>query len=253
MSLQKLNFSAGQNFVPTNHHDTYPLISPLQSPLPSGFKVFITGASRGIGRATALSYAKAGASAIGIGARSNLSDLEQEIVKAAQDAGRKQVPKVLSVHLDVQEQGSVEKAAREVESQWGSVDVLVNNAGYMAKYEPMPESDPLEWWKTWEISTKFALLRISEFTNIEYGEQGIFAYSLHPGGVNTEMGRVMPQEMQDRNTPELAGDTIAYLTRSRQDWLAGRYVSVHWDMGELFAMKEKILENDLLRMRLVEE
>ena len=44
-----------------------------------------------------------------------------------------------------------------------------------------------------------------------------------------------------------------YLTQSRRDWLAGRYVSVTWDMPELFAMREKIVEKDLLRVRLVEE
>ena len=147
----RLTTNQGLKFVPTIHHDTYPLISPLQSSLPFDFKVFITGASKGIGRATALAYAKAGASAIGIGARSRLSDLEQEILNVAKDVGRKQVPKVLSVNLDVQDQGSVEKAAKEVERQWGSVDVLVNNAGYLAKFVPIAESDPMEWWKTWDI------------------------------------------------------------------------------------------------------
>lgn len=52
---------------------------------------------------------------------------------------------------------------------------------------------------------------------------------------------------------ELASDTFVYLTRSRQEWLAGRYVCVNWDMDELFAMKEKIVEKDLLRVRLVEQ
>ena len=47
-------------------------------------------------------------------------------------------------------------------------------------------------------TTKFALLRLSEFTNVDHGEQGILAYSLHPGGVDTELAHNMPQEMQDR-------------------------------------------------------
>ncbi len=47
--------------------------------------------------------------------------------------------------------------------------------------------------------TKFALLRLSEFTNAEYGEQGILAYSVHPGGVVTQLAKGMPQEMQDRS------------------------------------------------------
>ena len=45
-------------------------------------------------------------------------------------------------------------------------------------------------------TTKFAILRLSEFTNAEYGEQGILAYSLHPGGVATNMFSRMPQDMQ---------------------------------------------------------
>ena len=56
-----------------------------------------------------------------------------------------------------------------------------------------------------------------------------------------------------RDKAELASDTIVYLTQSRQEWLAGRYVDSHWDMGEFFEMKDKIVEKDLLRVRLAEE
>ena len=52
---------------------------------------------------------------------------------------------------------------------------------------------------------------------------------------------------------ELASDTLVYLTQSRQEWLAGRYVSAQWDMLELFGMKEKIVEKDLLRVRMAVE
>lgn len=41
------------------------------------------------------------------------------------------------------------------------------------------------------------MLRFSEFTNAEYDEQGIVAFSLHPGGVMTELAGGMPQAMQD--------------------------------------------------------
>jgi len=33
--------------------------------------------------------------------------------------------------------------------------------------------------------------------------------------------------------PELAADTLVWLTRERRKWLAGRYVSYNWDMEEL--------------------
>lgn len=51
-------------------------------------------------------------------------------------------------------------------------------------------------------------------------------------------------------TPALGGDTIAFLTAQRQDWLAGRYLSAMWDMQELLIKKENIIEKDLLKMKM---
>jgi trans-2-enoyl-CoA reductase len=48
-------------FTPTERHDTYSYINPTNSNL-SGKHVLITGASKGVGRATAISYARAAAS-----------------------------------------------------------------------------------------------------------------------------------------------------------------------------------------------
>lgn len=55
------------------------------------------------------------------------------------------------------------------------------------------------------------------------------------------------------DSPELAGNTIVYLTQKRQEWLRGRYVNVEWDMDEFFAKKEEIVEKDLLRVRMAVE
>ena len=52
------------------HSDTYPAIDPTKANL-GGKAVFISGASKGFGKAIALSLAKAGASYIAIGARSS--------------------------------------------------------------------------------------------------------------------------------------------------------------------------------------
>ncbi len=99
----------GLDFVQTQHHDTYPAISTSKADL-SGRNVVITGASRGIGRATAISYAKAGASGIVILARSDLSSLKNELLQAAKDAGRAE-PKVLSFAVDATDRAAVEEAA----------------------------------------------------------------------------------------------------------------------------------------------
>ncbi len=57
-----------------------------------------------------------------------------------------------------------------------------------------------------------------------------------------------PQVLTD--TPEIASDTIVYLTQNRQTWLAGRYVSCTWDMPELFAKKDEVVKGDLLKVRM---
>lgn len=44
-------------------------------------------------------------------------------------------------------------------------------------------------------ASKFALLRLGEFLCAEYAEQGVVAYSVHPGGVPTELALNMPKEV----------------------------------------------------------
>jgi len=52
------------------------------------------------------------------------------------------------------------------------------------------------------------------------------------------------------DTAELAGDTIAFLASTRRDWLAGRYISVNWDMSEFLSREEEIVKADKLKMRM---
>lgn len=53
--------------------------------------------------------------------------------------------------------------------------------------------------------TKMALLRFSEFINADYGEQGMVAFSIHPGGVATDLAAGMPPHMQkSKPTPSLS-------------------------------------------------
>lgn len=52
-------------------------------------------------------------------------------------------------------------------------------------------------------------------------------------------------------TPALAGDSIVYLTKERQDWLGGRYVNVTWDLPELVGLKDEIVKGDKLKIQLV--
>lgn len=128
----------------------------------TGKTVLITGASKGIGRAAASSFAKAGASNIILGARSSVEETEKEALSSAKAAGRA-VPKILTLNLDVSSQQSVEEAASKVQEQFSSVDILINNAGYLEPWDPIPESKPQTWWTTWEVNVLGTYLMCRSF------------------------------------------------------------------------------------------
>ena len=144
------------DYLPTPRHDTYDFIEPEQFDL-SGRAVFITGASRGFGKAYAISYAKAGASKIGIGARSDCSSVIKEVEEAAKAAGRAK-PQVVSVKLDVTDAQSVTAAAAEIKEVFGRCDILINNSGFLDAQVKITEADPVEWWKGFEVNILGAFL-----------------------------------------------------------------------------------------------
>jgi 3-oxoacyl-[acyl-carrier protein] reductase len=85
---------------------------------------FITGASRGIGRAAALRLARSGLT-VAIGYRSDPESAEEVVQKIASDDGR-----ALAVVIDVTDEDSVGEAFDRIENDLGPVGVLVNNAGF---------------------------------------------------------------------------------------------------------------------------
>jgi NADP-dependent 3-hydroxy acid dehydrogenase YdfG len=87
----------------------------------AGRVVAITGAARGIGRATAVALAREGAT-VAIG------DLDVELARrTAEEIG----PPAAAFELDVTDRESFERFVDAAEAQLGPVDVLVNNAGIM--------------------------------------------------------------------------------------------------------------------------
>ena len=120
------------------HHDTYEAIKPTRL-MPKSTIALITGASKGIGRSTALSFAQAGVAGLCLAARSDLSALESEIKKSADSAG-KQCPKILCITTDVEDRASVEEAAERVRATFGRLDILINNAGVLEESAPIADS-----------------------------------------------------------------------------------------------------------------
>lgn len=89
-----------------------------------GKVAIITGASSGIGFATALALSKAGAK-VAIGARR--TDMLSELEKKIKENGGE----VYSQKLDVTKKNECNSFVDNVLKKWGTVDILVNNAGLM--------------------------------------------------------------------------------------------------------------------------
>jgi len=97
----------------------------------AGRVVAITGAARGIGRATAAALVREGAT-VAIG------DLDLEVARrTAEELG----PRAAAFELDVTDRASFERFADEVEAQLGPLDVLVNTAGIMPLGPFLAEDD----------------------------------------------------------------------------------------------------------------
>lgn len=183
----------------------------------------ITGASRGIGEATARYFASQGANTVML-ARSEkaLATIQSDIIN---DGG-----KALAIAADVADYGAMERAVAAGIDAFGSLDILVNNAALIEPIAHLADSDPDAWGHIVDVnvkgvyhgmraaipamlagaggtivnissgaatsalegwshycSTKAAVLSLTQCGHKEYADQGIRVVGLSPGTVATEM------------------------------------------------------------------
>ncbi|KAH7388894.1 oxidoreductase-like protein [Cadophora sp. MPI-SDFR-AT-0126] len=281
----------------TIHSDTYDFIDSSKVNH-VGRSVLITGASSGIGLATACSFARAGTFLIALTSIEPFPTYVIEFISEAAESCNHPPPTLRSYYLDVNDIAFITFTVEDITTNFGKLDVLVNNAGFMPTPSPIAESDDETYWRTFEINirgtyrmtkvllplllstpnglktivnlssiaahnlrsdssaygmTKLAILRFTESLCQENQGDGLIAFCVHPGAIMTKLAEAMPKEthagLSDR--PALAGDTIAFLTEGRRQWLNARYVSAQWDMAEFLDKKDEIVVGDKLKMRMV--
>ena len=110
----------------------------------AGKTVVITGASRGIGAEAAGVFAAAGANVALIARSSNA------IEKLAAEIGEQ----AIALTCDVASYASVEGAIAKAKETFGSVDILINNAGVIEPIAHLASADPDEWGTVIDINLK---------------------------------------------------------------------------------------------------
>ena len=190
----------------------------------AGKTALITGASRGIGEATARHLASLGAN-VALAARS-----KDTVRQIADDIG----PRALGLVLDVAEWHQAVSAVDRAKEAFGGVDILVNNAGLIDPIARIEDADPLAWGQVVDVNvkgafhmlravvpgmlargsglvinissgastsalegwshycaTKAALLSLTRTANKELGPGGVNVVGLSPGTVATDMQRTI--------------------------------------------------------------
>ncbi len=123
----------------------------------SGRVALVTGASRGIGRAAALAFAKAGAHVVALARTSGaLEELDDEI--RAEGGSATLVP------LDLGDAPAVEKLGPALLQRWGKLDILLANAGILGPLSPLTHASPKEWAKVFDtnVTANWRLLKSVE-------------------------------------------------------------------------------------------
>ena len=115
----------------------------------NGKTVVVTGGGGGIGGATSRRFA-------GEGARVAVLDLNLQAAEAVVAQIRAAGGQAAAFQADITQRASVDAAVAAVEAQLGSVDVLVNNAGWDV-FKPFTKTEPAQWDKLIAINLVGAL------------------------------------------------------------------------------------------------
>lgn len=118
--------------------------------MPTKPTALVTGAAKGIGRGIALALAKAGYNVA-------VSDIDETALNAVAQEVSALGAAALALKCDVSKKADVDAAFNQIKSEWGELNVLVNNAGIypFVPFEKMTEAD---WDKVITVNLKSQFL-----------------------------------------------------------------------------------------------
>jgi NAD(P)-dependent dehydrogenase (short-subunit alcohol dehydrogenase family) len=117
----------------------------------AGKVVVITGAARGIGKATALKFSEQGAFVVIVDV------LEKEMGKVSGYI-KKRRNKVLAIKADVSDNEQIQEVVQKTLKHFGTIDILINNAGIVGPSGPAINLDEKDWDTVFQINLKSMFL-----------------------------------------------------------------------------------------------
>ncbi|KAL9033499.1 MAG: hypothetical protein Q9180_005912 [Flavoplaca navasiana] len=270
------------SYTKVTHTATYAGITPTQPGLSTvGKVVLITGASGGIGRATALSFAASGPKALVLLGRR--ADALAETASSVKNSYT-ELP-VQTYEAELCDASSVRNAMNKVAAENGGIDILVHAAGVLAPVIPLVEADPttfLDGYKTTVVGTlvtaqsvvlankdkpvtfinlttagilfppfpgmgayassKMAAVKLLEAFAAENPQ--VRLHNVHPGLLKTAMSAKLEEKVKlpyAYDEISLPADFLVWIASAEAEFLKNKIVFSSWDVEELKGRKKEIL------------
>ena len=118
----------------------------------TGKVVLVTGASSGIGRATAELFGQYGAS-VAVTYNKNRTGADDAVAEITKNG-----PKAIAIQADFTDSDAIRRLVKEVEDNLGPVDILVNNAGSLVERLKTLELTEERWDEVMDLNAKSAFL-----------------------------------------------------------------------------------------------
>nr|AMD38936.1 reductase [Fusarium sp. NRRL 25184] len=285
--MAPMPFPSFSSFTKSWHAEPYPFISPTRPELSAaGKNVVITGGGTGIGQATGISFAQAGAKSIAIvGRRVEHLEASAKAIQAANPSTR-----VLFESGDVTKLESISSALKSIVDKVGKIDIFIANAGMLPKTGPVYGYDEAQLRQGFEVNVigvfnslqAFLPLAAPDAKVIYVGSgighwapmaevPGVFSYaaakaaalkmvdyfafenpnihvvSIQPGIIATGIN---PDLSADFDTVELPAHSMVWLASEEAQFLKGKFVWANWDAQELLVRAKEIESTMLLRVTL---